>query len=165
MDLIAILERMESINRRIEHAVHSPDKNLQMLILGLRHDFASQCGDFLKALSDDPRTANDRALFEDLQDRFDEMRTKLAVHQRKWQALEIRQDYAGYSAATRRIFGTVAAFTQDARERLEACEPAGEGIGLQMLRVGPAREDEHEREEVDLSMPSEATTHSGKPSE
>lgn len=130
MDLTAILERMESINRRIEHAVHSPDKNLQVLILGLRQDFASQCGDFLKALSDDPRTVGDRALFEELQDMFDAMRTKLAVHQRRWQTNEIGQDYASYQSASRRVYEAVSSFTCEAREKLDACGCEGDSPNM-----------------------------------
>ena len=115
-----ILDRMEQLNAQIRETVSKRGDDLSGQIVSLRHDFTTECGNFLMAMSADARIFGNRDLFSQMQTDLEAMRLLLSGHQLKWQSNAIEADNEAYSRASANTFTMVSDFIANARAQISA---------------------------------------------
>ncbi len=118
MSVNEILDRMEELSRRIGGADSSGGSDRLASIIGLRQEFTTECGNLLKAMCDDPRIFDNRAIFNELQEGLENMRARMSAHQLKWQGESIEQNPEAYRKASGAVNTVVEQFIANARARL-----------------------------------------------
>ena len=106
------LVRLGKLNTALAEASARRDQDRNAIITSLRQSFSEECGFFLVNLQELLRY-DERALFAQLQDEFDEMRTKLAGHQAKWTPEAINRNYASYVADKHAIYSMIERFVNE----------------------------------------------------
>lgn len=86
-------------------------------IIGLRQEFAIECGNLLKAYCDDPAVFGNRELFNELQEGLEAVRSRMSNHQLKWQGERIAQDPAAYHKASEAVNAAVMEYIATARTK------------------------------------------------
>lgn len=120
MSVLQILDRMEDLSGQFASVGASGSNGNAATIIGLRQEFATECGNLLKAMCDDQRIFADRQLFGELQTSLENMRARMATHQLKWQRDRVEQDLDAYRKASEGMNAVVENFINDAREKISA---------------------------------------------
>ncbi len=113
--LEASLDRLEVINRQLGDMAARGGDGAGAAIVGLRHDFAAECGTLLLAMCADERVFDQRQLFVDLQTGLDALRARVTNHQLRWQGDRIEADRAGYSEASKHLNAAIVSFIGQCR--------------------------------------------------
>lgn len=117
-----VLDRLQLINQQLADAASSPGQDSNSQIVSLRNEFTGECGNLLKTICDDPRIFQNRPLFEELQAGLEQMRSRLAGHQLKWQISTIEANRAAYKKSSASTFDQINLFVTTAREKIDALE-------------------------------------------
>jgi len=116
----AILTAMDRINAEMKTVVSRPPEDRNRHIVALRQEFAAETGNLLAERPTDERLVSQPALFGELQERLDDVRTMLVSHQARWSIGNIDERRDDYLIATESVHGKIADYLDWAKNSLDA---------------------------------------------
>jgi hypothetical protein len=114
----SILGAMDRINSEMKTAVVGPPERRNQQIVELRTEFSAETGNLLCQLPAEERLVSDPELFDEFQDRLDDVRTMLTQHQTRWSIGNIDERRDDYLIATETVHGKIAAYLDWAKNSL-----------------------------------------------
>jgi len=114
----AILGAMDRINSEMKSVVSAPPEARNRQIVGLRQEFSAETGNLLCELPSDDRLISQPALFDEFQERLDDVRTSLVNHQARWPICNIDERRDDYLIATETVHSKIADYIGWAKSSL-----------------------------------------------
>jgi hypothetical protein len=115
-----ILGAMDRINAEMKLIVSEPPETRNRQIVGLRQEFSAETGNLLCELPCDERLVSQPALFDEFQERLDDVRAMLVNHQAHWSICNIDERRDDYLIATETVHGKIADYLDWAKNTLVA---------------------------------------------
>jgi hypothetical protein len=115
-----ILGAMDRINAEMKLVVSEPPETRNRHIVGLRQEFSAETGNLLCELPGEERLVSQPALFDEFQERLDDVRAMLVNHQAHWSICNSDERRDDYLIATENVHGKIAAYLDWAKNTLVA---------------------------------------------